>query len=265
VSVSKYSANGNDFVIFHTFIKKDRSILAQELCHRQNGVGADGLIVLVPHVPERSDKCPRGAEHDFQGNQSKIDFEWQFYNSDGSEAEMCGNGSRACAHYAFENELAPSRMSFLTLAGVINAEVDGNMVQSELTPPKIIDMTIVENGKSWWLLNTGVPHLVQITENIEAFDLQEARELRYKYNANVNIVFVDGKNLRVRTYERGVEDETLACGTGMAASFYRALQEKKVGNSIEVYPRSGDTLYLGVNERTITFKGEVKKVFVTEV
>ena len=80
--VAKYSANGNDFVIFHTFVKKDRSLLAKKLCHRQNGIGADGLIVLIPH-----------SEHNFQGNQSKIDFEWQFYNSDGSEANMCGNWS----------------------------------------------------------------------------------------------------------------------------------------------------------------------------
>ncbi len=251
--VSKYSANGNDFVIFHTFVKKDRSSLAKKLCHRQDGVGADGLIVLVPH-----------EKYDAQGNQSKIDFEWQFYNSDGSEAEMCGNGSRACAHYAFVNELAPKKMSFLTLAGVINAEVDGDMVQSELTPPKILDREIEHNGKKWWKIDTGVPHLVYLTNNIEEFDIDEARELRYKHNANVNIAYVDGESLRVRTYERGVEGETLACGTGMAASFYRALEENLVGKNIKVYPRSGETLYLGVNERTITFRGEVKRVFITE-
>lgn len=242
--VSKYSANGNDFVVFHTFVKKERSSLAKKLCHRQDGVGADGLIILVPH--------------------EKYDFEWQFYNSDGSEAEMCGNGSRACAHYAFANELAPSKMSFLTLAGVINAEVNSNMVQSELTPPKILDTEIEHNGKKWWKIDTGVPHLVYLTDNIEEFDIDEARELRHKYNANVNIAYVDGENLRVRTYERGVENETLACGTGMAASFYRALQENLVGKNIKVYPRSGETLYLGMNDRTITFKGEVKRVFVTE-
>lgn len=254
MTVSKYSASGNDFVIFHTFHKKDRSGLAKKLCHRQEGVGADGLIVLVP----KDDK-------------DKIyDFEWQFYNSDGSEAEMCGNGSRACAHYAFANELAPKNMSFLTVAGVIKAEVEpisvnNGMVLSELTPPEILDRDIQHNGKKWWKINTGVPHLVHITDNIEEFDLHEARELRYKYNANVNIVFIDGVNLRVRTYERGVEDETLACGTGMAASFYMAYTEGLVANNIEVYPTSGETLYLGVNERTITFRGEVKKVFVTEI
>lgn len=241
MTVSKYSASGNDFVVFHTLIKKDRSSLAKELCNRQEGIGSDGLIVILPH--------------------SEYDFEWQFYNSDGSEAEMCGNGSRACAHYAFINELAPRRMKFLTGAGVIEAEVNDEMVLSELTPPKILDKTIIENGKSWWKLDTGVPHLVHVTDNIKEFDIAEARELRHKYNANVNIVSVEGKNLRVRTYERGVENETLACGTGMAACFYMAYKEGLVGNNIEVYPASGETLYLGMNERTITFKGRVKKVF----
>ena len=242
MTLSKYSANGNDFVIFHTFLKEDRSSLAKELCHRQNGVGADGLIVLLPH--------------------SEYDFEWQFYNADGSEAEMCGNGSRAAAHYAHTNGLAPAKMRFLTLAGEIRAEVDGNMVLSELTPPKILAKEIEHDGNTWWKIDTGVPHMVTFVDDIEHFDIESARQLRYKENANVNIAKVlDDGNMRVRTYERGVEDETLACGTGMAACFWRALQEGRIKNAIEVYPTSGETLYLGVNERTITFKGEVRKTF----
>ncbi|MDD5157657.1 diaminopimelate epimerase [Sulfurimonas sp.] len=239
--LSKYSANGNDFVIFHTFIKEDRSLLAKKLCHRQNGVGADGLIVILPH--------------------ERYDFEWQFYNSDGSEANMCGNGSRAAAHYAANNDIASNEMSFLTGAGVIGAKVNGDMVLSELTPPIVIEKNIEQNEKSWWLVDTGVPHLVHFTDNIDFFDVEEARELRQKYNANVNIAFVEGKNIRVRTYERGVEGETLACGTGMAACFFVANENKMVGDEIEVYPASNETLYLGVNEKTITFKGAVKKVF----
>ena len=87
MKLSKYSANGNDFIIFHSDIKANRTNLAKELCHRQDGVGADGLIVLVPH--------------------ESLDFEWEFYNADGSHADMCGNGSRATAHYAYNNSLAP--------------------------------------------------------------------------------------------------------------------------------------------------------------
>ncbi|QFR48234.1 diaminopimelate epimerase [Sulfurimonas lithotrophica] len=256
--VSKYSASGNDFVIFHSEEKLDRTELAKILCHRQEGIGADGLVVLIPH-----------EKYDFQGNQSKIDFEWQFYNSDGSHADMCGNASRAAAHYAFKHDLASKNMSFLTGAGVISATIESSddkkgMVLSELTPPEILDTEIEFNGNSWWLINTGVPHLVRYMDNIEEFDIEEARELRYKYNANVNIVQVVDGNLKVRTYERGVEDETLACGTGMAACFYRAFKEGKVSDSIEVYPISGETLYLGYNGETITFKGKVKNTFNTD-
>lgn len=247
--MSKYSANGNDFVIFHALEKKDRSALAVEVCNRQDGIGADGLIVLIPNDTN--------------------DFEWEFYNSDGSHADMCGNGSRACAHYAYINEIAPKKMSFLTGAGVINASiVKGHgkkkaMVKSELTPPDILDKTVEYNGKSWWLIDTGVPHLVHFTDDISVFDLEEARELREKYNANVNIASIDGENIRVRTYERGVEDETLACGTGMAACFFRAFSEEKVSEKVEVYPKSGETLYLGYSGETITFKGEVTNTFNT--
>ncbi len=243
--VAKYSASGNDFVIFHSFAKEDFSELAKRLCHRQEGVGADGLIVLVPH--------------------DTLDFEWCFYNADGSSAEMCGNGSRACAHYAFDNGLAAKEMRFLTLAGEIACKVDGNRVQSDLTPPKILDKMIEEGGKQWWLIDTGVPHLVTFDADIENFDLAEARELRYKYNANVNIASIEADHIRVRTYERGVEDETLACGTGMAACFYRANQEKKVSDKMIVKPTSQEELSLGLQDGIITFTGDVRKVFVTQI
>ncbi len=244
LQIAKYCASGNDFVIFHAFEKADRSILAQTLCDRQNGIGADGLIVLIPH-------------HEY-------DFEWEFYNADGSTASMCGNGSRACAHYAYRFGLAGSAMAFVTGAGVIKAHVEGTMVQSDLTPPLIVNQKIIESGMTWWLIDTGVPHLITFDADIHHFDIDLARKLRHQYNANVNIAHVneDG-TLRVRTYERGVEDETLACGTGMAACFYRAYQEAKVHASTQVFPKSGETLYLGLEGGTITFKGEVKGVFET--
>lgn len=245
MQVAKYTASGNDFVIFHTFIKKDFSVLAKELCHRQEGVGADGLIVLVPH--------------------ERLDFEWCFYNADGSSAEMCGNGSRACAHYAFENGLAPEKMRFLTLAGEISCKVEGNRVQSDLTPPKILDREIDKYGKRWWLIDTGVPHLVTFDADINDFDIEEARILRHQYNANVNIASIEKDHIRVRTYERGVEDETLACGTGMAACFYFANQKGLVGDRIKVIPRSSDELFLGLENGIITFTGNVRKVFTTQI
>lgn len=243
--VAKYNANGNDFVIFHDFMKQDRSRLAKTLCDRHSGIGADGLIVCVPH--------------------ETYDFEWQFYNDDGSSAEMCGNGSRACAHYAYTHHLAPKEMTFLTQAGPIHATVEDELVQSELTPPEIIDESIEAYGYRWWLINTGVPHLVTFDADIENFDLEMASEMRQKYNANVNIARVMPDHISVRTYERGVENETLACGTGMAACYYRALREKQVASSPTlVIPTGGDHLTLGFNGQTITFKGLVHNSFNTE-
>ena len=233
--VSKYSASGNDFVIFHTFLKKDRSDLTKKLCNRFSGVGADGLIVILPH--------------------NEYDFEWQFYNADGSEAKMCGNGSRAAAHYAFKNNLAPRKMKFLTLAGVIEAQVNGDIVKTQLTPHKEIK-TIGE----YKLYDTGVPHLVKI-DSIDNFNIDECRRLRYEHNANVNVAEVKDSKLYVRTYERGVEDETQACGTGMCASFLYAREKGLIGDEAEVYPKSGERLYISINNNRLYFKGKVTHTF----
>jgi diaminopimelate epimerase len=239
MTLSKYCASGNDFVIFHTFRKKDRSELAKRVCDRQNGIGADGLIVILPH--------------------SEYDFEWQFYNADGSEASMCGNGSRAAAMYAYKNDLADKKMKFLTGAGVIEAEVEGDLVESQLTPYKFLG-EYEDFGKKFKIYDTGVPHIV-ILEGIENFNKELAAKLRYKYNANVNWAEVRDNKLYVRTYERGVEDETLACGTGMCASFLSARDKKLLKDSVKVYPKSKEELEISLKENRLYFKGKVKEVF----
>ncbi len=240
---SKYSASGNDFVIFHTFLECDRSELAKKLCHRQFGIGADGLVVLLP------------------GCSSEYDFKWQFYNSDGSVASMCGNASRAVAHYAFNNGLAKEKMRFLTGAGIIEAEVENDIVESALTPTKIIKEEFEDGGFTWSLYDTGVPHLVTFVNDLNMYDKKRARDMRQKYNANVNYAKLDNGKMYVRTYERGVEDETLACGTGMAASFFSALRKNLIKESIEVYPKSKERLILTYKNNKIYFKGKVVKVF----
>jgi len=244
MQIAKYNASGNDFVIFHTFKEEDRSALAKALCDRQKGIGADGLIVLLPHAT--------------------YDFSWQFYNSDGSMASMCGNGTRACAHYAFTNALAPSSMRFLTGAGVIHSQVEGSVVETELTSPLRLSEPFEEHGEVWYFYDTGVPHLVCFVEDVALFDKEVARKMRYSHNANVNYVCVHQECLHVRTYERGVEDETLACGTGMAASFYAAYGEKKVGESVKVYPTSGEELFLRIEQERLFFKGPVQNIFETK-
>ena len=245
MTVTKYSASGNDFVIFHTFINKDYSTLAPQLCNRTEGVGADGLIVLVPN--------------------NEADFEWLFYNSDGSDAAMCGNGTRACAHYAVSNNLAPKSLNFKTGAGLIKCEVEGDVVETELTPYKIIKEPFEEEGKTWWLVDTGVPHLVTIVDDLDEYDHDLSAKMRYAHNANVNYAKIENGKIYVRTYERGVEGETLACGTGMAACFLRAFNLDLVEAKTFVYPKSQEELTLSIEENTIFFKGAVKQIFTTNV
>jgi len=245
MTVTKYSANGNDFVIIIRKKKKDRSKLAKRLCHRQNGIGADGLVVVMPH--------------------DEYDFEWDFYNADGSRASMCGNASRAVAHFAIDKGIsADGKSEFLTGAGVISATVNGLYVVSDMTKPIILSEEIEENNEKWWFIDTGVPHLLVFRDNIDEFNIQQARELRNKYNCNVNICKVEENKLYVRTYERGVEDETLACGTGMVACFLRANKENLVENEVQVFPKSGDELYISLEDEVYKFGGKVTKTFIAE-
>jgi len=242
MTYAKYSASGNDFVIFHTFIKKDYSKEAIDLCNRTEGIGADGLIVLVPN--------------------EKADFEWLFYNSDGSAASMCGNGTRACAHYAYKNGLAPNSMKFLTGAGLIKSIVEEDIVETELTAPKVIKEEFEQYGFIWYLVDTGVPHLVTIVDDLDDYDHDLCSKMRYEHNANVNFAKIEKENtIKVRTYERGVEGETLACGTGMAACFLRANSLNLVSDKTFVYPKSDEELTLSLVQGTIYFKGAVKNTF----
>lgn len=232
---SKYDASGNTFVIFHTNIRKDYSDLAIKLCKEES---VDGLIVVIPHIV--------------------YDFEWLFYNNDGSTASMCGNGTRAVALYAYSNKLVGSFTKFLTAAGEINCTINGDVVETQMTKPFEIKTPFEENGLLCWIVNTGVPHLVIVTDDLEEFNLELCAQLRKKYNTNVNFVKVQDGKLFVRTFERGVENETLACGTGMVASFLRALNLGLIKNNVKVYPRSQEELTIRQENEIIYFKGKVK-------
>jgi diaminopimelate epimerase len=245
VIISKYNASGNDFVIFHTFKEEDRSDLAIKLCDRQKGIGADGLIVLLPN--------------------DKYDFKWQFYNNDGSVAAMCGNGTRACAHYAYQNGLAGEKMNFLTGFGVIISSVEGDIVETILGDPIKLSEPFEQEGKLWYFYDTGVPHLITFVDDLLSFDLELAAKMRYAHNANINFASIKKDGLHVRTYERGVEAETLACGTGMAACFYSANQSHQLGDFTKVYPTSGEELELRIENGRLYFKGKVSKVFDADI
>ena len=168
MTYTKYSASGNDFVIFHTFLEKDYSKKAIELCNRNEGIGADGLVALIPS--------------------KEADFKWLFYNSDGSVASMCGNATRAVAHYAYNNYLSHSSMRFLTEAGLIESKVNNNIVKTQMTQPKILKDSFTQDGFTWHLIDTGVPHLVTIVDDLEEFNHNLCKKMRYEYNANVNFV-----------------------------------------------------------------------------
>jgi diaminopimelate epimerase len=244
MTYTKYSASGNDCVITHSFIEKDYTNDAIKLCNRTEGIGADGFVVIVPS--------------------SEADFKWLFYNSDGSDAAMCGNATRAVSHYAFTNNLvSSSEMKFLTGAGLIKSSVEGNIVETQLTAPIVVKEEFIEDGFTWYLVDTGVPHLVTIVDDLELYNHDLCAKMRYKYNTNVNFAKIEDGIIKVRTYERGVEGETLACGTGMAACFLRANDLRLVDDSTFVYPKSGEQLTLSKKDGIIYFKGAVKKVFVT--
>ena len=242
MKITKYDASGNNFIIFHSNNKKDYSTLAIELCKEYE---VDGLIVLVPHIV--------------------YDFEWLFYNNDGSTAAMCGNGTRAVAHYAYSNKIASTYMKFLTGAGEISCTVTGDIVETTMTKPKVIKEPFEVFDLTWWIVDTGVPHIVTIVDDLDKFDLEVCSKLRYEYNVNVNYAMVKDKKLYVRTYERGVEGETLACGTGMTACFLRANALGLIDDSIDVYPKSGEKLSLRKEDGNLYFKGKVTKEFEKDI
>ena len=244
ISFTKMSGSGNDFILMDGMdgsLSWMDSPWVKGICQRALSVGADGVIIL-----ERDDA---------------YDFAWRFFNSDGSIAEMCGNGSRCAARFAYERGIADSTMTFSTLAGPIRAEVFGKRVKVQLSTPRLlkeeVPLTVEGQTYSLFYANTGVPHVVLEVEDVEAFPLVEVgRKIRYHEffspaGTNVNVVqILDDHTLKVRTYERGVENETLACGTGSVASAMMASMRKGMGSPLTVHTASGEVL-------TISWKGDV--------
>ena len=239
MTYTKYDASGNDFVIFHTDIEKDYSKEAIKLCSKEY-FDTDGLIVIVPH--------------------ETLDFKWLFYNNDGSIASMCGNGTRAVAHYAKDNNLVGDSCTFLTGAGEISCEINDNIVQTQMTKPISIKKEFIEDHLRCCIIDTGVPHLVISVNTLDLFDLKIAAKFRKKYNANVNYFTVKNDILYVRTFERGVEGETKACGTGMVACFIKALNMNLISSNVTVYPSSMEKINIKKENQILYFSGAVKKI-----
>ncbi len=237
IPFTKMSGTGNDFIIIdhrQPFLAQNElAAFVTAVCRRKFSVGADGLILI------------ESAE--------QADFSWQFFNSDGSVAEMCGNGARCAARYAFLNGIAPAAMRFVTLAGEIQAEVVGEQVKLTMTPPVnvALDETITVAGVAQTVhsINTGVPHAVLLVDDIRGAQVRDrGREIRrharfQPAGTNVNFAQVCGERaLTLRTYERGVEDETLACGTGAVAGALIAGLRGLVRSPVAVTTSGGEIL-----------------------
>ncbi len=239
LSFWKMHGSGNDFIVIDnragTFPAAHRGELVARLCRRGAGVGADGLILI---------------EED-----SYSDFLWHFYNSDGSEAEMCGNGARCVARFAFMKRIAGADMTFMTPAGPVHARVERDRVRLEMTRPSVVrPLQEIECGgrrEKVACINTGVPHAIVMVEEegFEELDIEtRGREIRYHAAfspAGTNADFVkilDKHRLAVRTYERGVEAETLGCGTGAVAACLVAAESGLVESPVAVETRSGELL-----------------------
>ncbi|MFT5699776.1 MAG: diaminopimelate epimerase [Desulforhopalus sp.] len=238
IPFEKMSGTGNDFVVIDN--RKgivpfaQQAEFASKVCRRMFSVGADGLILIE--------------------NSETADFSWNFYNADGSVAEMCGNGSRCAARFAFRHKICGPHMKFETLAGLIEAEICDEQENVRVKMPRPhdfrLDLSLRLDDTEYpvTFVNTGVPHAVIFVEEDDAPVKKWGRKVRFHEifepdGANANFVKVLGPGkIKVRTYERGVEDETMACGTGAVASAIYAAMHKGMDSPVEVITSGGETL-----------------------
>jgi diaminopimelate epimerase len=235
LAMSKLAGYGNDFLLVDCMARPlglDPRVLARHACHRQLGVGADGLILIEP---------AKGA----------ADFAARLFNRDGSDAEFSGNGGRCIARFGHELGLGGAALSFETLAGLIDAEIEGAVVRLVMPTPHGLELgrRIDVHGREIevHIIDTGVPHAVLFVDNVEDTDVVGLgrairRHRAFPRGANVDFVAVGPDRLRMRTYERGVEDETLACGTGSVAAAVVAHLLGRTAPPVEVETRSGGIL-----------------------
>jgi diaminopimelate epimerase len=237
IPFSKINGSGNDFLVVDdrggaAAGIEDRPVFVAKVCDRARSIGADGVIFIGPS--------------------KRADFKWDFYNADGSRAEMCGNGGRCAARFAARKKIAGPLLSFETLAGVIRAEVRGRRVKLQMTKPRgLVERAVLSlHGKKipYSFLDTGVPHAVVFVDDLEGVDIVKSGSgIRFHgafapKGTNANFAKAEGGVLRLRTYERGVEGETLACGTGAVAAGILAALRGMASSPVTVVPTGGERL-----------------------
>lgn len=203
INFFKYQGAGNDFILIdHTNeqLKDIDNQLVEQLCHRRFGIGADGLMFITKH--------------------EDYDFEMHYFNADGKPGSMCGNGGRCIVAFAKQLGIIDRETNFLAVDGPHYARISEN---GEWIDLQMIDVDTITKDNEAYVLNTGSPHYVALRSDLKDFDVfSEGKNIRYnsayaEKGINVNFVEDKGDHLFVRTYERGVEDETYACGTGVTA------------------------------------------------
>jgi diaminopimelate epimerase len=249
----KMSGSGNDFIIIDNReeIVDPATIpgFVRKVCRRKMSAGGDGLILV-----EKSDA---------------VDFKWRFFNSDGSLAEMCGNGARCVARFAYVNGIAGPDMSFETEAGIVSATVSDRRVKINVPDPDHLELNdvieLATGPMAFSSVNTGVPHVVIPAGDIDSVQVvQIGREIRHHQKfrpAGTNVNFISLRSdgvVAVRTYERGVEDETLACGTGAIAAAIVTAAKFKKPSPIAVETKSGGLLRIYFREK----KGRFSDIFL---
>jgi diaminopimelate epimerase len=247
----KYQGTGNDFVIVDNFqgnVNLSNDQIAH-ICDRKFGIGADGLMLL-----EKS---------------NKYDFEMKYYNADGNLGSMCGNGGRCIVKFAYDINLIDEHAMFLAVDGVHEARIDKEgIVSLEMND---VD-ALIKIDNSTCELNTGSPHYVSFVNDVSALDVfKSGREIRYndaysKDGINVNFVAIDGEHLKIRTYERGVENETLSCGTGVTAAAIAAFNLGLIKSKLVTVKAMGGNLTVAFecNENKFTnvvLSGPANKAF----
>lgn len=260
ISFTKMCAAGNDFILIdnrRNILPPDFHLSIPHLCRRHFGIGADG-VMIVEDSPEAH-------------------FRMRFFNPDGREAEMCGNGARCVARFAYSQGIAPSKMVFQTTAGQVEAEVEEEGVKVRLMDPADlrthISLRIEGREREVHFIRCGVPHAVMLVENLEKVDVSDlGRAIRYHpffhpQGTNADFVRVEGEQeIKIRTYERGVEEETLACGTGAVASSLIAALLEKVCSPVSVHTRGGIVLRVYFKKLNSSFsqiflEGDARFVF----